>query len=89
MGVEKSGSGANTLEAEAVRLLVALAALPDAPFPDRIMPGQVATSLGLSPARAWRLFRALFAAGYYEYEISAYSGRLTAAGRLAAQDLFK
>jgi hypothetical protein len=76
-------------EADAVRLLAALAALPDAAFPDRIMPGEVATRLGFGPARAWRLFRALFAAGYYEYEISAYSGRLTAAGRLAAQDLQK
>lgn len=79
--------GRGGLEPEAIRLLTALAALPDAPFPDRIMPGQVATGLGLSPARAWRLFRALFDRGYYEYDISAYSGRLTAAGRLAARDL--
>uniref|UniRef100_I2Q1H7 Uncharacterized protein n=1 Tax=Desulfovibrio sp. U5L TaxID=596152 RepID=I2Q1H7_9BACT len=81
--------GGRALEPDAVRLLEALAALPDAPYPDRIMPGQVATSLGMPPGKAWRLFRALFTAGYYEYDISAYSGRLTAAGRLAAQDLFK
>ena len=66
------------------RLLKALAALPDAPFPERIMPGQAATSLGFAPARAYRLFRRLLVLGYYEYDISAYSGRLTAAGRRAA-----
>lgn len=79
--------GRDGLEQDAIRLLLALAALPDAPFPDRIMPGQVATGLGLPPARAWRLFRALLDRGYYEYDISAYSGRLTQAGRRAARDL--
>lgn len=79
----------NALPADAIQLLAALAALPDAPFPERVMPGEVATSLGLSPGKAWHLFRALFAMGYYEYDISAYSGRLTATGRLAARDLLK
>jgi Mn-dependent DtxR family transcriptional regulator len=73
------------LEDAARRLLVALAKLPEAPFPRRVMPGEVAVRLGFSPARAWKLFRALFAAGYYEYDISAYSGRLTEAGRAAAR----
>ncbi|MHC1788948.1 hypothetical protein [Solidesulfovibrio sp.] len=72
------------LEPDARRLIAALADLPDAPFPGRIMPGQAATALGFGPARAWRLFRRLVALGYYEYDISAYSGRLTVAGRRAA-----
>ena len=72
------------LEPDARRLLAALADLPDGPFPGRVMPGEAATALGLGPARSWRLFRRLFALGYYEYDISAYSGRLTAAGRRAA-----
>jgi DNA-binding IclR family transcriptional regulator len=75
----------DTLEPDALRLLVALAGLPDASFPDRVMPGEVATSLGIAPGKAWRLFRALFARGYYEYDISAYSGRLTETGRQAAR----
>ena len=37
------------------------------------------------PGMAWKLLRRLFAAGYYEYDISAYSGRLTEAGRQAAK----
>lgn len=73
------------LDGEARRLLAALAAVPDAPFPERTMPGEVATRLGYGPAKAWRLLRLLFAAGYYEYDISAYSGRLTEAGRKAAR----
>ncbi|WP_300158565.1 hypothetical protein [Solidesulfovibrio sp.] len=73
------------LDGEARRLLAVLAAVREAPFPGRVMPGEVAVGLGLSPRRAWGLFRALFAAGYYEYDISAYSGRLTEAGRLAAR----
>lgn len=72
------------LESEAHRLLVALAGLPDAPFPGRVMPGEAATALGLGPARSWQLFRRLFELGYYEYDISAYSGWLTQAGRRAA-----
>lgn len=72
------------LSPDARRLLDALAALPDAPFPGRIMPGEAATSLGFAPALACRLLRRLFVLGYYEYDISAYSGRLTAAGRRAA-----
>lgn len=75
------------MESDAIRLLTALAGEPDAVFPDRVMPGEVATRLGFSPVRAWRLFRVLFANGYYEYDISAYSGRLTRAGRAAAKDL--
>jgi hypothetical protein len=82
-GMEKQ----NVLEPDALRLLAALARLPDAPFPDRVMPGEVATSLGLGPAKAWRLFRELFIFGYYEYDISAYNGRLTEAGQCAAKDL--
>jgi hypothetical protein len=82
-GMEKQ----NVLEPDALRLLAALAKLPDAPFPDRVMPGEVATALGLGPAKAWAIFRKLFLLGYYEYDISAYSGRLTEAGRLAAKDL--
>lgn len=76
------------LHPDARRLLCALARVPEAPFPDRVMPGEVATSLGFAPARAWRLFRDLFARGYYEYDISAYSGRLTDAGRKAAMEGF-
>ena len=72
------------LSSDARRLLDALAALPDAPFPERIMPGEAATSLGFGPAKASRLLRRLFVLGYYEYDISAYSGRLTPAGRQAA-----
>ncbi|WP_428569652.1 MAG: hypothetical protein ACP59X_11510 [Solidesulfovibrio sp. DCME] len=75
------------LDGDARRLLAALAAQPDAPFPDRVMPGEVATRLGHGPARAWRLLRALCTAGYYEYDISAYSGRLTEAGRQAARNV--
>jgi DNA-binding IclR family transcriptional regulator len=77
----------NVLEPDALRLLAALARLPDAPFPERVMPGEVATALGIPPAKAWGLFRELFHLGYYEYDISAYSGRLTETGRLAARDL--
>lgn len=72
------------LEPDARRLLAALASLAEAPFPGRVMPGEAATALGFGPARSWRLFRRLFDLGYYEYDISAYSGRLTAAGRRAA-----
>ncbi|MEA4858074.1 MAG: hypothetical protein AAGU21_00865 [Solidesulfovibrio sp.] len=75
------------LDGDARRLLAALAAVADAPFPDRVMPGETATRLGYGPARAWRLLRALCAAGYYEYDISAYSGRLTEAGREAARNV--
>lgn len=75
------------LDAEARQLLVALAAAPDAPFPDRVMPGEIATRLGFAPGRAWRLLRLFVELGYYEYEISAYSGHLTEAGRQAAGDL--
>ncbi|MYL83181.1 hypothetical protein GTA51_08530 [Desulfovibrio aerotolerans] len=74
----------DSLSPAAWRLLQALAELPEAPFPGRIMPGQAATNLGFGPARACRLFRCLVRLGYYEYDISAYSGRLTAAGRRAA-----
>jgi Mn-dependent DtxR family transcriptional regulator len=74
-----------SLDAQAARLLLALAAAADAPFPGRVMPGETATRLGLGPGVAWRLLRRLFDLGYYEYDISAYSGRLTAAGRQAAQ----
>ena len=74
----------DSLSPAAWRLLQALAELPEAPFPGRIMPGQAATALGFGPARACRLFRRLVRLGYYEYDISAYSGRLTAAGRRAA-----
>lgn len=73
------------LDGEARRLLAALAEVPERSFPHRVMPGEVATRLGFGPAKAWRLLRALFAAGYYEYDISAYSGRLTEAGRKAAR----
>ena len=72
------------LHPDARRLLRALASVPEAPFPDRVMPGEVATSLGLPPVRAWRIFRDLCTRGYYEYDISADSGRLTDAGRKAA-----
>jgi hypothetical protein len=72
------------LDADAARLLTALAALPEAAFPDRIMPGEVAVSLGIAPRRAWRILRDWWARGWYGYDISAYSGRLTPAGRAAA-----
>ena len=75
---------ADDLDLDARRLLAALASLPEAPFPGRVMPGEAATALGLGPARSWRLFRRLFELGYYQYDISVYSGRLTAAGRRAA-----
>ena len=75
------------LEPDALRLLIVLAELPDASFPNRVMPGEVATRLGLTPAKAWRLFRSLFEKGYYAYDISAYSGWLTPAGRAAAKDM--
>ncbi|MFU2208265.1 hypothetical protein [Solidesulfovibrio sp. C21] len=74
---------------DAARLLASLAAQPEAAFPDRVMPGEVATRLGFAPGKAWRLFRTLFDKGYYQYDISAYSGRLTEAGRAAAKDLPK
>ncbi len=73
------------LDAGARRLLAALAAEPDAPFPRRTLPGETALGLGHGPGMAWKLLRRLFAAGYYEYDISAYSGRLTEAGRQAAK----
>ena len=74
----------DSLSPDARLLLQALATLPEAPFPGRIMPGQAATALGFGPARACRLLRRLVDLGYYEYDISAYSGRLTLAGRRAA-----
>jgi DNA-binding MarR family transcriptional regulator len=75
----------DALDADARRLLAALAAEPDAPFPGRVLPGETALRLGYGPAMAWKLLRRLFAAGYYEYDISAYNGRLTEAGRQAAK----
>ena len=75
----------DALDADARRLLAALAAEPDAPFPGRTLPGETALGLGYGPGEAWKLLRRLFAAGYYEYGISAYSGRLTEAGRQAAK----
>ena len=78
---------ADALALDAARLLRALAALPEASFPDRIMPGEVAVSLGIAPRRAWRILRDWWAWGWYEYEISAYSGRLTSAGRAMAARL--
>ena len=74
-----------SLDADARRLLAALAAEPDGPFPRRTLPGETALGLGYGPGAAWKLLRRLFAAGYYEYDISAYSGRLTEAGRQAAK----
>ena len=74
----------DALDADVRRLLAALAAEPDAPFPGRVLPGETALRLGYGPAMAWKLLRRLFAAGYYEYDISAYNGRLTEAGRQAA-----
>ena len=78
---------ADALAPDATRLLRALAALPEASFPDRVMPGEVAVSLGIAPRRAWRILRDWWARGWYEYEISAYSGRLTPAGRAMATRL--
>ncbi len=75
---------ADALAPDAARLLRALAALPEASFPDRVMPGEVAVALGIAPRRAWRILRDWWARGWYEYEISAYSGRLTPAGRARA-----
>jgi hypothetical protein len=72
------------LPPDAVRLLTALAALPEVSFPDRVMPGEVAVSLGIPPRQAWRILRDWWARGWYVYEISAYSGRLTSAGRAVA-----
>lgn len=77
----------DSLEPDARRLLAALARLPEASFPDRVMPGEVAIGLGIGPGRAWQIFRALFVRGYYVYDLSAYSGRLTAKGRQAARTL--
>ena len=75
----------DALDADARRLLAALASEPDAPFPDRVLPGETALGLGYGPGMAWKLLCRLCAAGYYEYDISAYSGRLTEAGRQAAK----
>ena len=73
------------LDAGARRLLAALAAEPDGPFPGRVLPGETALGLRFGPGAAWKLLRRLYAAGYYEYDISAYTGRLTEAGRQAAK----
>lgn len=80
---------ADALAPDAARLLLALAALPEASFPDRVLPGEVAVSLGIAPRRAWRILRDWWSRGWYEYEISAYSGRLTPAGRAMATSLAK
>jgi len=66
-------------------LLSALADLPEEEFPARRMPGEVAVGLGMPPLRAVAVLRGLEARGFYEYDISPYSGRLTRAGREAAQ----
>jgi Mn-dependent DtxR family transcriptional regulator len=66
-------------------LLTALADLDDAEFPARRMPGEVAVGLGMPPRLALSALRGLAARGFYEYDISLYSGRLTRAGREAAQ----
>ncbi|MDQ7830620.1 MAG: hypothetical protein RDU30_02710 [Desulfovibrionaceae bacterium] len=66
------------------RVLAALAAQDDQSFPDRRMPGEAAVALGLPQRRALAVFRSLAARGFYEYDISLYSGRLTARGREAA-----
>ena len=77
----------DALDGDARRLLAALAAEPEAPFPGRTLPGETALRLGYGPGAAWKLLRRLFAAGYYEYDISAYNGRLTEAGRQAAKGI--
>jgi|GEM_PF-1423059 len=69
------------------RVLAALATQEDHAFPARRMPGEVAVSLGLPQRRALAVFRSLAAQGFYEYDISLYSGRLTATGREAARAL--
>jgi hypothetical protein len=67
------------------RLLAALAAHSEADFPARRMPGEVAVGLGFSQRRALAALRGLFSHGFYEYDISLYSGRLTPSGREAAR----
>jgi len=68
-------------------VLAALAGQAEAAFPDRRMPGEAAVALGLSQRRALAVFRSLAARGFYEYDISLYSGRLTVRGREAAQGM--
>lgn len=66
-------------------LLTALAAQGDGEFPARRMPGEVAVALCMSQRRALAAFRGLAGRGFYEYDISLYSGRLTPAGRREAE----
>ncbi len=62
------------------RLLEALAAETENEFPDRKMPGEVAVSLGIPQKTALAMYRRWAREGLYEYDISLYSGRLTAKG---------
>ncbi|QLA16340.1 hypothetical protein [Desulfolutivibrio sulfoxidireducens] len=60
------------------RLLAALAGQAEGNFPDRRMPGEMAVALGIPQKRAMAILRRFADAGLYEYDISLYSGRLTA-----------